>query len=401
MEIRGARQSELEQVVELSCLAFNPDGHERYWQYVRGDNSYRLSQTRVVVINGRVISTLRVWERRIRIGASIVTMGGIGGVCTHPNYRGSGYASALMQNTIGYLRTIGCDISALFTIIPDEFYRRLGWTPFPLQGFHITRGSLKNSVNTEWMVRNFNVHTDLDAVARLYDSVNAQQSGSILRTRTYWDMQPSRIRGVLPTVVAHKSGKIGGYLNYRINENAVEISEVGIAPDEPTLLDSLVSHLLQVCEERKVLEIRAQFSQHHPFAERLITALNGRMIPTEDRAMMLYAVNLQVCLRRLLLEWEARLAAAEHAFPKLAIRFTVNKQQAVLRHHGDGTLQIFDENETQNAVELDITQKQCWQLLFGNTGRAHVKTDVSSDTSLFLSTLFPQRNVTFWPPARY
>ena len=64
MEIRGARESELEQVVELSCLAFNPNGHERYWQYVQGDSSYRLPQTRVVVVNDRVISTLRVWERR-------------------------------------------------------------------------------------------------------------------------------------------------------------------------------------------------------------------------------------------------------------------------------------------------------------------------------------------------
>ena len=49
MEIRAVRKSELEQVVELCCLAFNPDGHERYWQYVRGDSSYRLPQTRVVV----------------------------------------------------------------------------------------------------------------------------------------------------------------------------------------------------------------------------------------------------------------------------------------------------------------------------------------------------------------
>ena len=68
MEIRGARESELEQVVELCCLAFNPDGHERYWQYVRGDSSYRLPQTRVVVVNDMVVSTLRVWERRNGLG---------------------------------------------------------------------------------------------------------------------------------------------------------------------------------------------------------------------------------------------------------------------------------------------------------------------------------------------
>ena len=110
MEIRAVRESELAQVVELSCLAFDSDDHERYWQYVRGDSSYRPSQTRVVVVNDKVVSTLRVWERRIRVGESLVTMGGIGGVCTHPRYRGVGYASALMQDTIGYLKTTGYDI---------------------------------------------------------------------------------------------------------------------------------------------------------------------------------------------------------------------------------------------------------------------------------------------------
>ena len=170
MEIRAARESELEQVVELNCIAFNPEGHERYWQYVQGDSSYRPSQTRVVVVNDKVVSTLRVWERRIRVGASLVTMGGIGGVCTHPNYRGVGYASALMRDTIDYLRTMGCDLGVLFTIIPAAFYRRLGWTSFPMHGFSVACDSGVYSVDSSaWQVADFNAETDLDAVARLYD----------------------------------------------------------------------------------------------------------------------------------------------------------------------------------------------------------------------------------------
>ena len=177
MEIRGARESELKQVVELSCLAFNPDGHERYWQYVRGDSSYRLPQTRVVVVNDRVVSTLRVWERRMRVSASLVTMGGIGGVCTHPNYRGVGYASALMRDTIDYLRTTGCDLGVLFTIIPEAFYQRLGWISLPLHGFNLNYNApTLVADSSEWQVADFNPETDLDAVAALYDLTSAEQS---------------------------------------------------------------------------------------------------------------------------------------------------------------------------------------------------------------------------------
>ncbi len=248
MEIRAAKASELEQVVELNCIAFNPGQHERYWQYVRGDSSYRLSQTRVVVVNDQVVSTLRVWERRIRVGASLVTMGGIGGVCTDPKYRGVGYASALMQDTIGYLETTGCDIGVLFTIIPEEFYQRLGWTSLPLHGFKTQFNSeMKVEKPSDWQVKDFNLETDLDPVASIYDIANAQQSGTISRTRAYWDMEPSRIRDILPTVVAHQNGSIGGYLNYEIDGKCVEVREVGCLPDNPDVLDVLVSYLLEAC----------------------------------------------------------------------------------------------------------------------------------------------------------
>ena len=321
MEIRAARESELEQVVELCCIAFNPDGHERYWQYVKGDSSYRLPQTRVVVVNDRVISTLRVWERRMRVGESLVTMGGIGGVCTHPNYRGVGYASALMRDTVDYLRTTGCDLGVLFTIIPEAFYRRLGWTSLPLHGFNVTPNSVTDAIDSsEWQVKDFNPETDLDAVARLHDLANAQQSGTIARTRAYWDMAPSHIRGVFPTVIAHQNGHIGGYLNYEIDGKRVEVREVGYTSDNSTVLDALASHFLQACEAQGVEEIGGRFPSQHPFAERLIVGCNGALTPTQDTTMMFYAVRPSVFLRRLIVQWESRIANAEGSFPPLAVK---------------------------------------------------------------------------------
>ena len=405
MEIRAARESELEQVVELCCLAFNPDGHERYWQYVRGDSSYRLPQTRVVVVNDTVISTLRVWERRIRVGASFVTMGGIGGVCTHPKYRGVGYASALMRDTIDYLRMTGCDIGALFTIIPAAFYRRLGWTTLPLHGFLVPCNSTTSAeCPSECEISTFNPEADLDAVARLYDLINAQQSGTIARTRAYWDMAPCRIRGVLPTVVARQNGRIGGYLNYEIHEKTAEVREVGYIPNNPEVLDALVFHFLKACEAQAVEKIEGTFSPQHPFIERLTAGCNGRLTPTTDTAMMLYAVDLPVLLRRLVVGWESRIADAEDTFPPLTVKLpALNSQQAALRHNADGTLQIVPEDADTVDLEVDLTEADFWQLLFGEIGweRVGSEASVSPEVSAFLKILFPKRNVIFWSPDRY
>ena len=405
MEIRAARESELEQTVELSCVAFNPDGHERYWQYIKGDSSYRLSQTRVVVVNDTVVSTLRVWERRIRVGESLVTMGGIGGVCTHPRYRGVGYASALMRDTIDYLRTIGCDLGVLFTIIPEAFYQRLGWVSLPLHGFNITcSASTRETDASEWQITDFNPETHLDAVAALYDLTNAKQSGTIARTRAYWDMGPSRIRGVLPTVVAHQNGHIGGYLNYEIEKKRVEVREVGYAPDTPAVLDALVSHFLQACEAQQVEEIVGRFPAQHPFVERLITRGNAPVTPIAYTGMMLYAVDLPVLLRRLVVGWESQIAVSDQAFPLLAVKLPVpNKQKIVIRHNADGTLQIVPEDADAVDLGIDLSEADFWQLLFGEIGWEQVKPDasVSPEISAFLETLFPKRDVIFWAPDQY
>ena len=403
MEIRSAKESELEQVVELNCIAFNPNQHERYWQYVRGDSSYRLSQTRVVVVNDRVVSTLRVWERRIRIGASLAMMGGIGGVCTDPKYRGVGYASALMQDTIGYLKTRGYDLGVLFTIIPESFYHRFGWTSLPLRGFSVDcKFASVIDIPGDWQVRDFNVETDLDVVASIHDMANAHQSGTLSRTRAYWDMKPSRIRGILPSVVAQKNGSIGGYLNYQIEDRCAEVLEVGYIPNNPEILDTLVSYFIDTCRENSVEEIKGMFSPKHLFIKRLVERCSGELNLCTDTSMMLYAVSFSVLLRRLVVGWEAQIAAADESFPQLAVRFPiVNNQQTVLRFNGNDTIQIV--NDASDAVDIDMCEDEFWQLLFGELGWEQVKSDasISAEVSAFLEVLFPRRDVIFWYPDRY
>ncbi len=405
MEIRGARASELEQVIELSCIAFDANSHERYWQYIKGDSSYRPSQTRVVVVNDRIASTLRVWERRIRMGASLVTVGGIGSVCTHPHYRGVGYASALMRDTIGYLQTIGGDLGVLFTIIPEAFYSQLGWTSFPMHRFSVSCSSAVSSTGSAaGQITDFNVETDLDAVAGLYDIANAEQSGTVARTRAYWDMAPCRIRGVLPTVVARRDGNISGYLNYEVDGKRAEVREVGYNPNAPEVLDTLVCHLLEVCETHGVEKIEVKFPSRHPFSERLIATCDSLVTKTDRSKMMLYAVDQLVLLRRLVVGWESRIADAGETFPSLAVRLPMlNGQQAVLRYNGNGTLQVVPEDADAVDFGIDLSEADFWHLLFGEIGWEQISSEatVSAEVSAFLGVLFPKRDVIFSSSDQY
>ena len=143
--------------------------------------------------------------------------------------------------------------------------------------------------------------------------------------------------------VARQDGRIGGYLNYEIHDSGLqtpptktaEVREVGYIPDNPEVLDVLVSHFLKVCEAQGIEEIEGTFSPQHPFAERP----HGRdatveLTPIKDAAccidagMMFYAVNLPVLLRRLVVGWESRIADAEETFPPLTVKLpALNNQQ--------------------------------------------------------------------------
>ena len=406
MEIRGVRESELTEMIDLQCRVFRPDGHERYRQYVRTDPSYRYDQSRVVVVNGQIVSTLRVWEREMRIGSIAVPMGGIGGVGTHPDHQGAGYATALMKDTIAYMRTVGYDVGVLFSAIPCAFYRKLGWGSMPLAGFRVTRRRSVELGEAEWRVEPFDEGRDLEAAIALYDRYNAKQSGSLVRVRSYWDSGPARLRAILPTVVARHGDRLGGYLNFQVNGESVNILEVAHERTQPEALTALVSYLLQVCERKGIEELHGDIPHRHPMIDLLVEGTMGDTFLTGNSAMMLYPVNLLSLFQRLLPELQIRLDAAHQTFDPVSLCFAVNDQEVVLRLQDDGTLQTFDSDE--GAIRLALPGHLFWRVLLGESTWTQLEPTlhqrgivVETEIAALLSILFPQREVIFWGPDHY
>lgn len=406
MEIRGIRESELAEMIELQCQVFRPDGHERYSQYVRTDPSYRYDQSRVVVVNGRIVSTLRIWKREMRIGSSAVPMGGIGGVGTHPDHQGAGYATALMKDTVAYMRTVGYDVGVLFSAIPCAFYRKLGWASVPLAGFRVTQRQNIGLEETEWEVEPFDEGRDLESAAALYDKHNAEQSGSLVRTPSYWGSGPARLRGMLPTVVARRGDRFGGYLNFQLGEKSANILEVIYDRTQPQALTALVGHLLQVCKREEVEEFHGDIPHRHPMVDLLVRGTAGDTFLIGNSAMMLYPLNLPALFQRLLPELQARLDASHQTFAPVSICFAVNDQEAGLRLRDDGTLQTFDSDE--GAIRLALPGHLFWRMLLGESNWAQLEPTLhqggiamEEELAALLSTLLPQREVIFWAPDHY
>ena len=282
--IRPIRESELDELIDLLCDVHNPGGHERYRGYMEGDPTWCPSQTPVIVVENRIVSTLRIWNRWVHLGSTPVRMGGIGGVTTHPDYRGRGIATRLMEHAAEYMRDDGYDLGLLFTMIPARFYRRLGWSCVPLMGFHAKLSRPPQPGRSALEVQPFDESRDLEEAVALYQRYNAGRSGSLLRPRPYWDYAPSRVRGVLPTAVVRNSEGLSGYINWESDDDGAEVYEV--AYESGTELDALVQHLLDECAAAGVTEIHGEIPHTHPFVDALVAAADADLEITGNSSMM-------------------------------------------------------------------------------------------------------------------
>ena len=295
-EIRPIRESELEELLDLLCAVHNPDGHERYRGYIEGDPTWRPSHTPVVVVDNRIVSTLRIWDRRVHLGVTPVRMGGIGGVTTHPDYRERGIATRLMEHAAEHMRDDGYELGLLFSAIPARFYLRLGWHCVPLMGFHAELRLSPYRERRALEVLPFDESRDLEETIALYERHNAGRSGMMLRPRPYWDYGPSRVRGVLPTNVVRGDEGLCGYINWAGNGDEATVYEV--AYDSPAALDTLVQCVVEECAETGVTQVHGMIPHGHPFVDALVAAADADLRLGGDNSMMVLPFDLESLVAR-------------------------------------------------------------------------------------------------------
>ena len=294
--IRPVRESELDELIDLLCTSHNPRGHERYRGYIEGDPTWRPSHTRVIADAGRLVSALRIWDRRLHLGSTPVRMGGIGGVTTHPGHRGRGLATRLMRETAGHLRDDGYDLGLLFSAIPSRFYRRMGWASVPLMGFRAELRAAPGPGRSSLEVRPFDESRDLDETAGLYQRHNAGRSGTLLRPRPYWDYTPSRVRGVLPTAVVRDGAELGGYINWETDDDGAWVNEV--AWESAPALEALAGYLLHECAAAGLKRVEGQIPHGHPFVDALVNASGADLRLTGQDSMMVLPLHLDGLIAR-------------------------------------------------------------------------------------------------------
>ena len=180
IDIRTIAPHERDAVLDL--LADWLDDRAFFARYFQHDPTFRDDLCFVAVDRKRIVSTLQVFRKRVRLHGAVVEVAGVGNVFTAADYREHGLASQLLTRAIAAMEVHGFDLSMLFAT-RLVFYGRHGWQSHVRHLIFIEPADAPST--GPYDIAPF-VKTDLDAVARIYDSYATDLSGTTVRDHAYW-----------------------------------------------------------------------------------------------------------------------------------------------------------------------------------------------------------------------
>ena len=227
-------KAEQDQALETIGRAFSrPEHLERHmlqslWQGPVFDPDH----TRVVVADGRVVSTVVIAPRTIRFGPVKVPAMTIGPVATHDKYRKRNFASLAMEDATRYMREHGILVAYLQGI--PGFYHRFGYYPFLVRcGAKLRReNAAKESLpgRLRRMTRK-----DLPSVRKIYDDVTRNRTCAAVRDDAVWNWLVSQGTKTWlfssPKVILDQRGRTRGYLTTS-GRDEFSIREIVVQDDE-------------------------------------------------------------------------------------------------------------------------------------------------------------------------
>lgn len=287
MEFRALNAEELETWLDHVTDVFS--GGRRYFSNHWHNDPWRDPEgIRIAVDNGTIVSTVRVFIRKMYLHGEPVTVGGIGEVSTRSEYRRRGLATRLLKDAIGFMESRDIVTSSLHG--SQRIYSVEGWEKVPR---YYAKQHITEKKQVRWDVRpaNFDDHAEVERIAVLYDAYARKFNGTFVRDdMDYWTKW---VRTESPSAwVAERDGEIEGYVSVvhreeRLNVEEFSVSDSVFAEDRGQRLfgDMLSNVIAQIDAESLEVTYPA------PIAD----GFNAPVI--EERGSAMYRINQPAALR--------------------------------------------------------------------------------------------------------
>ena len=245
MEFRALHPEELETWLDHVTSVFT-GGRQYFSNHWHNDPWRDAEGIRVALDKGTIVSTVRVFIRKIFLHGEPITVGGIGEVSTHPEYRRRGIATQLLKDSIQFMEDRDIAVSLLFG--SQKIYSIEGWEKVSR---YYARQSFSADKQSAWEVRpaNFDDEVEVKRLSDLYDRYARKFNGTVVRDDiAYWTQW---VRTESPNAyVAERGGNIEGYVSVTEREDGLSVkefitSEGAFARDRgKQLLEGMLSNIM-------------------------------------------------------------------------------------------------------------------------------------------------------------
>ena len=360
---------------------------------VKFDPWFSLNNTRACFLDGQAVSVVVIFERPLRVGSSVIRMGGLGSVGTHPAHRRKGYSAQVLSNTVDYLTDSGFDISLLFTGI-NHHYEKAGWVTYPVSyrqvDLHKDNLPLNKTSDNDISIDICNLSRDINDLMTIYEQFNQNRTGTIVRNQAYWKSQPKwRSQDSDLFWLAKKKGN-GEVLAY-LKGSEKHLLEIGARTDLPmatSALDQLVTHFVHNRLDNGQEQIRVNQCQE---VEGILGRLGLHSSICHDDHVMFRITNFSSLLSKLAPQLEKRIAKSNQKGWNGSIRISYESDSTTMTIY-NGKIRLTNNEPT---INLELNHLQVLQLIFGES-----PTPVLLDNPI-LPVLFPPNDLLYWPPDNF
>lgn len=347
-----------------------------------------------LVREGRSISRLWIVDVQMRIGGSVVKVGGIAGVGTDRQYRNQGLASRVLEASLALMLREGYEVSMLFGI--QDFYHRFGFaTCIPEHNLRLDTRDAERAPK-QLRLRPYR-KTDRAAIARLYNRQNEGRTGSVVRDpRTWKGIEMSSGFGVDAGIQVAVDGadRVQGYVVYDAVPGRCRAAEVG--GESEKVFDTLLWFLARRAVVLRREEISLSLPPDHPFAHHCRPL--GCKVDTQyprNAGPMGRIINLQRCMEKMLPELGRRWQGVQSLGIKTDLGACVLEAQR-------GGVRL-GQVSFRNGMRLG--QEALMQLLMGYCAPGDLlaagRLQAPRHCHALLERLFPRTQAHMWWPDRF
>ena len=393
---RGATPEEYEQALRLHEGVQGATA-ERFRSSQKNNPIFYPALSRVCLEDGKVVSTIHIYPRQVRIGGATMGNLAIGDVCTHQEKRHRGYGSGCLRDAIDWASGNDYPMSMILSGV-FGFYLSVKWEKFPQHSYNVDLARFSRPRPArDYFVRWFEPDTDdLEQCMDVYDAYNADNSLSIVRTPLYWRRRLRWQSGESPGgwLVAERDGRIVAYLR----STGTRAVEMCFLPGDGAASTNLFDAFVRWAGRRQVTGVSAVVAEDNP----LVPAFEASPAVTKHTTMttLLRFIDLYRVFERM---WEVLQLRFIHSGldfrRELCFKAQGLRQQVTLTTRNREI--ILSKRPGKGAQVFRLTQADLFKLITGyGTFEEIPLRKLDGETSAVLRALFPRGKCTFWPSDR-